>query len=970
MPDPTPTPAVYSIVSWVRRGLASLVTGQPATNYAALPVSVSVNGAAVSAPPVRLLGPGDITGLDGRAVVRTDPRDAAATFEPNYLAIAELALPDLPWMFTPSGSASGRLTPWICLIVVPDAPGATIEAGAGSVSLLRLDAPLDPKAELPDLKNIDLWAHAQVTGAALSGEPLNAALDGDPSGTVARLVASRKLDPNQGYIACIVPTYHAGVNAALGLPVNEHDLAPAWDATVSAPFVLPVYYHFRFHTGPGGDFGSLAQKITPPAVKLDAGTRTMDVSQPGFGAAPAPGVTLGLEGALRTVGNQPTPWPDGAQGAYELALRNSLVPPAPVPAADPDPVVAPPTYGSAEAGVSLPPAGQPPLWLSGLNLDPRTRAAASAGAQVVQKNQDALVAASWDQLGDIQKANRLLRQAQLARQVSTSLNTRHLQTVTGDGLFLQMTAPLHSRVTLAADSVTLRGNIESSRLPTGAVSAAMRKLARPRGPIGRQVAAATPQIVERLNLPANAAKNALQVAGPVVPPRGMVAFDNVSPQTGGIQVAKMTAGALKTSAGFKLASTVAADESAVPSPGASGAPAPPSPPVKARPLVDWTSNVNLPQILQGAKPNLPAPLVFPSTQSELTAMQEQFRSAASAISGYLQVAPAAGPDLPPLGGTGASPLLTTRRQLQSRIDPENTIKARVASRIPLSTGPDPLQPIRTGPEFPQPPMYTALADLSPEWMLPGISTIPPDCATLLAPNRQFIESFMVGLNEELSRELLWRQYPADPQSTYFQNFWGASIPDIPQIRTFDPKLPLGGHVSDHDSGNSIVLLIRASLFQRYPNAVVSAIQAQWSGNVRTLTDTRQYPAFRGEIGADLTFFGFEIDDPRGSADPAANRPGWYFVIEEHLTEPRFGLEPGEVTSPVSPPNWNDLSWQDVPSATFLDPASAPASGPQRESVTWGASAASMAYVLLRKPVRVALHALALLGPQENGPVQS
>ena len=99
---PENTPAVYSIVSWARRGLASLVTGQPATNYASLQVSIAVNGTPVNVPPIRLLGPGDITGLDGRAVIRTDPRDTADGFEPNYLAMVELAMPDLPWMFTPA----------------------------------------------------------------------------------------------------------------------------------------------------------------------------------------------------------------------------------------------------------------------------------------------------------------------------------------------------------------------------------------------------------------------------------------------------------------------------------------------------------------------------------------------------------------------------------------------------------------------------------------------------------------------------------------------------------------------------------------------------------------------------------------------------------------------------------------------------------------------------------------------------
>jgi hypothetical protein len=317
--------------------------------------------------------------------------------------------------------------------------------------------------------------------------------------------------------------------------------------------------------------------------------------------------------------------------------------------------------------------------------------------------------------------------------------------------------------------------------------------------------------------------------------------------------------------------------------------------------------------------------------------------------------------------------------LQLLINPGKTIEARVRARLnfPIA-GPDALQPVHIGPVFPEPPMYTALAELSAEWMLPGISTIPVDSATLLSPNTQFIEAYMIGLNEALSRELIWRQYPADPQATYFRNFWGGPQPDIPVVPAFDANGHLGSHVIPQGTGNSLVLLIRANLFRRYPNAVVSAIRAQWvnkpngTGKVRILADpttstpnTHQYPIFRGEIGTDITFFGFSIDDPLGVADPAAGDAGWYFVIEEHITEPRFGLEPNTATASGAA-NWNDLSWQDLLPGLFLNPVAAPPSGPQRENVTWGQNAASMAFILLRKPVRVALHALALLGPQVNG----
>lgn len=960
MPD---QPTAYTIVPWVRRGLASLITAQPAANFASLPITLRVNDSMVSVPPVRLISPGQITGLDARAVIRTDPRDGAQTFEPNYLAMVELALPDLPWMFTPTPPVNGRLQPWICLVVLPDSDAVVVvrkAKDANGITVVSINSPLDPKAELPDLSTIDAWAHAQVTG--LDGD-LNAAWNGDPAKAISRLIAARKLEANKSYIACIVPTYHAGLNAALGLEVDDHDLAPAWDANVTPPFRLPAYYMFRFHTGAGGDFASLAKNISPPKEALDAGTRTMDVSQPGFGAAGIAGTTLGLEGALKTIGHPSTAWPPGTQAVYESQFRAALAPPKAA-----DPVVAPPTYGGTQSGSPLPAPGAAPVWLGELNLDPRTRAAGSAGSQVVQGDREALVASAWDQLGEIRKANQLLRQAQMARQVSTSMSMRHLQRVAGDGKWLQITAPLHSRVsvTLVGVTATVHGRVQASRLPSGALSPAMRKVARPGGVIGRQLQAGVPQIVDRLNAPAGSPA-ALQFAGPVQPLKGMVAFDDVSPD---FQVKSMTAVSVGSAQGWKLETAVVvsppvAGPSAPVTPGpphGPASPAAPHGPLVAAALIDWKKNPNIPEILKGTVANLPPPIVFPNATGALQVMKANFKTAAQSINARLNTVPPAPPDPPPLGGQTA--LAPVRVQLLTKLNPADTIRARLGARIPLNPGPDPLQPVEAGPKYPQ-ATWAPLAQLSPEWMLPGISNVEPDCATLLATNPKFIEAYMVGLNEELSRELLWREFPADRSVTYFQNFWTTVAQDIGPIKAFAPNGALGTHVANAASGAAFVLLIRANLFQRYPNAIVYAARAKWVNAVRQLADdvpdNVKYPIFRGEIGADVTFFGFNLgdDDPQGSKDPAAGKPGWYFVLAEHVTEPRVGLEPEKSATPTG--SWNDLSWQEVTvKPNYIDVSTAPPT-PTAEPVAWSENSAALAYILIRRPVRVALHALALLG---------
>jgi hypothetical protein len=117
-----------------------------------------------------------------------------------------------------------------------------------------------------------------------------------------------------------------------------------------------------------------------------------------------------------------------------------------------------------------------------------------------------------------------------------------------------------------------------------------------------------------------------------------------------------------------------------------------------------------------------------------------------------------------------------------------------------------------GPSFPQ-PMYEPLRELAPDMLLPGIELIPPDSVTLLETNPAFIEAYMVGLNHEMSRELLWREYPSDLRATCFRRFWGGNL-EMPEIHSWTGDSPLGSHPTPA-AVTSIVLLMRGEVLQRY-----------------------------------------------------------------------------------------------------------------------------------------------------------
>jgi hypothetical protein len=113
--------------------------------------------------------------------------------------------------------------------------------------------------------------------------------------------------------------------------------------------------------------------------------------------------------------------------------------------------------------------------------------------------------------------------------------------------------------------------------------------------------------------------------------------------------------------------------------------------------------------------------------------------------------------------------------------------------------------------------------------------------------------------------------------------------------------PLGRRTDENmPDPDRVALLVRGQLLRRYPNTAVYAwkkritpanpdpqnpdhtqLMKNASGNPPG-PDAIQVPVFSGFIAPDVTFFGFEID--KGDVDD------WCFVLEEQMSEPRFGFD--------------------------------------------------------------------------------
>lgn len=954
----------YAFVPWVRTGLSTAAQPEPGANYLGAKVTVAVNSAPAQPVNVRLHGPAQVTGIDQRAIVRTEPRADTATFEPNYFASVELATPDFPWAFTPAAPAGAVLRPWLCLVVVREQPGIALVPRAKALPLLQFTAPAVPLEELPNLEQIALWAHAQVVGASpTDGDAVKAALAGPPAARLSRIICPRRLAPMTRYLACLVPTFRAGLQAGLtpDLPGDDGDLAPAWDANVQAPFSLPIYASWRFGTGADGDFASLVMRMRPPKGPLGLGIRNMDVSAAGFGLPTFPGLVLGLEGALRSPESTPKSWPDDdTQTAFEQALRPLLA-----PAAANVPVVAPPVYAQIPSGAVVPTTtGAPPVWLGELNLDPRWRAAAGMGAAIVRAEQEALVASAWDQWEAVRKANQLLRQMQLARAVAAATHARQLGALDGAGTLLQLTRPLHARVRLTAGSpLTLDAQLAASSIVTGAVSPAFRKLSRRGGPVGRRlfVGGRPSRIVERLNVALGGA-GAVAVMAPRMPPQGSVLLDAVSPQT---SAAELTPTVISRAGGWAVrqvvnpvahpipvavsttAPTTAGD--ATTSAHAVSTPAPAAGHVVALPIggAGDLPTGDLPGV------DLPRAPAVPREVIQNKEMMLRFRSAATAVASYVTTKTARIVDDPPKPPLAATLSLVQSLALEA-VDPTVTLVTRARSRLPLPMTGDPLRPLLAAPKFSQ----AMSRELDPRQLLPGVETVPPETAAMLVTNPAFVEAFMAGLNDELRRELAWRQYPVDQRGTFFTRFWGtaagaAATDDITAIAGWDATKHLGDNATAQ--GEQVVLLLRGELLRRYPNTTISVVEAgPGPNNQRTLTANELFPVFKGSMEPDLAFFGFNL-----TQQAAVAGDGWYFVLAEHPTEPRFGLEPE--AGPATLSTWNQLGWPQVSvTHNHLD-LSEPSPFGALEGAAWNTDSAQQASITFRRPVRLALHATALLG---------
>jgi hypothetical protein len=1114
----------YTFLPWLRVGLANRLASPAAGQLrATVPVTLRLEGDApdnsVLAQDVHkdvpVYGPGDIVGIDRRAIIKTEPRNLITTFEPNYLPYVEFYDEDFTWRYSPEVPQGHRLRPWIMLVVLKEDEFENAAAVQGRpLPSIRVEG---AGGLFPPFEQLWAWAHVHAnrdlaaaateivsTDAAAFQARLESLLAADSDFAYSRLVCPRKLDVSSSYHAFIVPVYETGRLAGLGLdpaaaPAAAHGAWQDYPGREEGD-VFPYYHRWAFQTGTIGDFEYLVRLLEPRPVDVRVGRRDIDVLAPGSNLNaiddPELGGILRLGGALRfpLLGmttdqrEEYDKYENWDQAAYPHAFQTDLAAfvnladdyqhktaeaahvdtsfDATIPdpgnpderVNDPDPLITPPLYGrwhsltprllTGRDGAAVSPNDN---WVHELNLDPCHRTAAGFGTAVVQQNQEEYMNAAWEQVGEVIEANKRIRRAQFAKLTATRWHARSFlvlaQRVETQDRAVTLTLPVQKRVMLGG--VTASFAIERSVVPSAVMSTATRRILRPRGRLMKALpfdAEHTPvNLVTRINAgtvtanppkPAPAALPQLEDLAAAIKPanvppwaqRLLARFPRlplvlILAAAVALIIAVLLVGLFSVGGVILAALGIAV--------GALGVV-----------LRRW-QQLLLPAQSLGEANQTPEAVdrLPPSSDFRIIVPGESFRPSVggsdSPTARRYKTALRHAYALQTATRESAAPV--ERRALDLRalattvvtaIDPRFTIPRQTLAGVLIP----PRIRDKLGERFVEAmaypeidvPMYKPLAAKSADYFVPNLDLIEQNTISLLEVNQPFIEAYMVGVNHEFARELLWREYPTDQRGSYFRQFWDVTgylhdfadvdpaalreqLKDIPPLHLWSRASALGDH--DHrDRGGDeaeIVLVIRGELLKKYPTAVIYAHRARWqrkpdgtidNGLERRLEDpgaadapnpSRELvktPLYEAKVDPDIYFFGFDLTAQAALGDTGETEgddPGWFFVIKERPGEPRFGLD---IDTAEHVHVWNDLGWGNVvpgaqpgdylqitPATPTIQLEPLPPSDNEQQpqatddaAVKWhkDTDAAELAYILYQVPVLVAVHAAEMLPKPE------
>lgn len=971
-PPNEPTLAAYTFLPWLRRGLVSRAKSTvdpvplnsdpgPLTGNLSVTWTLTEKRTPEATPtptttvvPLPLAGPGEVVGVDRTAILRCWPPPGAQRVEPNYFPLLELRDADLPWRYSPVATPtdlSKNLMPWLCLLCLSEEEftplGRVADGGANCIQVKN-------SKTLPDPSWVADWSHVQLTTATLDGNPAEGAsaatpppthgkvhpvddtlkqrlLNGQdkPTELLARLLCPRRLQPRTRYHVFLVPTFMRGVLAGIGGSKELQDLTAtphntkAWSQRPDASVTLPYYHTWQFSTGEATDFEAMVNALKPLKPPQGLGQRTLTVSLEEYGGQP---IQVTVPTAIAPPGNaSPNTVPTGRFMEYlGLPSRKRQ-----------ELRLRDNALRGAETPTMLPPLYAEDAFARG-NPSIQTSGLSNTDGWFWEVNSDPgarVVAGLGAELFRKEQEAYMDEAWQQLQSFETTRKSLHRLEFSAE-----ITEVLHRRY--------VAGRSSDALLQLG------RKLMKPDS---RSLSPATQLISDAIH----------GLEGTTLPPSAL------DPQlkrrmTLGLKRVKTPATTLKS------ATATSAGPATTPSTTTTG-------PTNAGPsnLGGSTSFQNT-SLLNSLKPS--QGLLVSSTALKDIQEIEHFEYQSRIL-----------PDLDNVSNTRGIPNITNT--ISTQLHPDQSLRNPIVERLEkqLGTFRPSAKPLTLAPRlfFPcfDAPLFSKLKELDARWILAGLEDVPADSVLLMQSNQRFIESFLVGINHELSRELLWREFPCNLGGTAFQHFWegyddpsdDAAVPlsqDIGPIHLWGNKKL--GQKNGQPSEGMLVLVLRSDLFYRYPNTLVYASKANGTANEPqfSLDNPEIPPLIAGRLEPDVAFFGFNLEK-----EDLTKEAGYFFVFQEQVAELRFGLDVAPSGAEIQAlksglPYGPNLSWEHIDREVAWLHAHTPVKNKKEDpdptrAVDWQvapdspANAASFAHITLQQPVRVAIHAKTLLPRPES-----
>jgi hypothetical protein len=1029
---------------------------------AIVPVNVTLNtNIAVPQKNFTLVGPGDIIGIQQDMIIRCEPRNGVSNFEPNYFPYIEFYDEDFPWRYTPAsaaGTGNMSLRPWISLVVLKEDEfeDTPLQSPLKSIVVKNMNA-LQRADELHLWAHMHSNLKNDETNFEKYIESLANDIKTDPDGVYSRVMCPRKLEANAMYYAFLIPTFETGRLAALGQPITGIPAQKAaWhDGLNETEF--PVYFRWNFRTGANFDFESLVKLIEPRVMDKRVGVRPMDCSKPGYFQlnsseeipAPNPAVIL-LEGAVKApTAESTTIVPNEFQSSITQLVNLNR---AQVEKTDGDPVVTIPFYGMYHAmrkdlskpGEKIIPVFDPnsDVWYNDLNRDPRNRVPAGFGVKAVQDGQEAFMDKAWDQLSDVLEANKKSRLAQVMAAVMNTSFNKNIKNLSQEKV-LTLTRRLASKILVS--NFTIKKQISQSRIPEALFMAPTQKLMRVNSSISRTLEKTGTQQASITSIARDINKTGGITSASVDKFKSVAAVAGITTGVPSASIGKLNIWSTVSNldetvkfqpvqlenGGFKNVLVSKALEATNVNRTGIIAPKAATPPVSASPATTRT-NIPVKPTNIGDTPVTPVkPANVPVTSTHVGSVP-----AAGGTNVNVPATPTKVINTPATGaGIGQLPVSVVINDNYKIAYTENNIRAGYSETVPdkpLADIPtmssktlvaitplnayksilnkkifwgkgvvvppvDDMLPAMAYPDFPD-ATYKLLIDRDKELLLPNLEFIQPNTFSLLRTNQKFIESYLVGLNYEMGRELLWREYPTDMRGSYFRQFWDVkgiisptsssedaeSLKDIAPIHTWDKTNELGENNARDKNKDSeqLVFVIRGDLLKKFPNTLIYAQKASRDENNKWcihkdlddagLAAEVLFPQYQADVPPDIKLLGFDLTiDEAAGVKPQGD--GWFFVIAEVPGEPRFGMDISFDPDKPDSVTWNDLSWENfdggkIDFVSGTKPPEMPNGGAYTiegqdstgKKGIWGRSAADMATILLQRPVMIAVHATEML----------